>query len=187
MGKPRQRATKVIALPRPVESLIHLVRGEKVMLDSDLAGLYEVSTKRLNEAVKRNHSRFPARFMFQLTREEAAPLRSQIATASKRNIRYQPLAFTEHGVVMLSSILNSERAVQMSILVVEAFVRMRELIATNKDIAARVEKLERGHERTASVIEVLVEDIDRLGRKVERITAPSPYGKRRIGYIIDED
>lgn len=187
MGKPLPRAAKINTLPQPVESLIHIIRGQKVMLDSDLARLYEVPTKRLNEAVKRNRSRFPARFMFELTPAEARALRSQFATASKRNVRYQPLAFTEHGVVMLSSVLNSDRAIQMGILVVEAFVRMRELIATNRDIAARVEKLERSQERTGSVIEVLVEDIDQLGQKIERITAPSPYRKRRIGYIIDED
>jgi hypothetical protein len=187
MGNSRSTRAKIISLHQPVESLIHHVRGQKVMLDSDLARLYGVPTGRLNEAVKRNRSRFPTRFMFRLTSQEAAAMRSQIAIASKRNIRYQPLAFTEHGVVMLSSVLNSERAIQMGILVVEAFVRMRELIAANKDIAARVEKLERGHQRTGSVIEVLVEDIDRLGRKVDRITAPSPYSKRRIGYITDGD
>lgn len=88
---------------------------------------------------------------------------------------------------MLSTVLRSERAVQMSIAVIHAFVRLRELMVAHKDIAARVEKLERGQERAASVIEVLAEDIDRLGQKVQNITAPSPYRKRRIGYIIDED
>jgi hypothetical protein len=184
MPKTRQSAALTA---RPVESLIHVIRGQKVMLDADLAQLYGVPAKRLNEAVKRNPSRFPSHFMFKLTLEEANVMRSQFATASKRNVRYQPLAFTEHGVVMLSAVLNSERAIQMSIVVVSAFVRLRELIASNKDIAARVEKLERGHERTASVIEILVEDIDRLARKVEQVKPPSPYGKRRIGYIIDDD
>src|SRR5262249_16016843 len=101
--------------------------------------------------------------------------------------RYLPYAFTEHGVVMLSSVLNSKRAIQTNLLIIRAFVRMRELIATNKDIAARVEKLERGHERVSSIIEVLVEDIDRVGRKLETTKAPAPYSKRRIGYIIDTD
>jgi hypothetical protein len=187
MRKTPIRPAKRIVLPRPVESLIHVIRGQKVMLDSDLAHLYDVETKRLNEAVARNPERFPARFMFQLTQEESNVIRSQIATASKRNVRYQPLAFTEYGVVMLSSVLNSERAVRMGIVVVEAFVRLRELMATNKDIANRVEKLERSHDRTASVIEVLVEDIDRLGRKVEQIKPPSPYSRRRIGYITEEE
>ena len=154
------------------------------MLDSDLAELYGVETRRLNEAVKRNAERFPTTFMFRLTDAEAAAMRSQIATSSKRRIKYQPLVFTEHGVVMLSSVLNSPRAVQMSILVVEAFVRMRELIASNKDIAARVEKLERSHDRTASVIEVLVDEIDGLAHEVKRMKAlPSSPG-RKIGFDL---
>ena len=98
-----------------------------------------------------------------------------------------PHAFTEHGVVMLCSVLNSEPAIQMNLLIVRAFVRMRELIASNKDIAARVEKLERGHERAASVIEVLVEDIDRLAHEVGDMKALPPVTKRKIGFFIDED
>lgn len=189
MPKPQKRSAKRVVLPLPVESLIHVIRGQKVMLDSDLARLYGVETKRLNEAVARNQPRFPPRFMFQLTQAELRNLRSQSATSNKGRggRRYLPNVFTEHGVVMLSSVLNSERAVRMGIVVVEAFVRLRELIATNKDIAARVEKLERGHDRTASVIEVLVEDIDRLGRKVEQFKGPSPYSRRRIGYITEDD
>ena len=111
-------------------------------------------------------------------------MRSQIVTASKRNIRYQPLAFTEYGVVMLSAVLNSDRAIQMSILVVDAFVRMRELIASNKDIAARVEKLERSYDRSASVIEILVEDIDRLAHEVKEMKALPPATKRKIGFDL---
>jgi ORF6N domain len=172
---------------RPVESLIHVIRRQKVMLDADLAQLYGVSTKAFNQGIRRNKERFPEDFMFQLTPQEAAILRSQFVTASKRNIRFQPLAFTEHGVAMLSAVLRSERAVQMSISIIRAFVRMRELVAFNKDIAARVEKLERGHDRTASVIEVLVEDIDRLAREVKDMKALPPVTKRRIGFIIDED
>jgi hypothetical protein len=159
------------------------------MLDSDLAALYEVSTKRLNEAVKRNLRRFPEEFMFQLTEEERESLRSQIATSNngRGGRRYSPYVFTEYGVVMLSSVLHSERAIQVNILIVRAFIRMRELIASNKDIAARVEKLERGHDRTGSVIEVLVEDIDRLAREVGDMKALPPVTKRKIGFFIDED
>ena len=113
--------------------------------------------------------RITATFMFRLTNAEAATMRSQIATSSKRTIKYQLLVFTEHGVVMLSSVLNSPRAIQMSIMVVEAFVRLREMIAANKDIATRVEKLERSHDRTGSVIEVLVDAIDRLAREVKQM------------------
>jgi hypothetical protein len=154
------------------------------MLDTDLAALYGVPTNRLNEAVKRNMSRFPETFMFRLSATESNVMRSQIATASKRNIRFQPLAFTEHGVVMLSAVLNSPRAVEMSILVVDAFVRMRQLIAHNKDIAARVETLERGHDRSASVIEILVEDIDRLAYEVKTMRALPTPSKRKIGFDL---
>jgi hypothetical protein len=156
------------------------------MLDVDLAALYDVQTKRLNEAVRRNPTRFPASFMFQLTTEEASNLRSQIATSSALHggRRYAPYVFTEHGVVMLSAMLNSPRAVEMSIRVVHAFVHMRELIATNKDIAARVEKLERSHDRTASVIEVLVEDIDRLAEDVRQMKALPATPKRKIGFDL---
>jgi hypothetical protein len=158
------------------------------MLDTDLAALYEVETFNLNKAVKRNKERFPEEFMFQLTREEAANLKFQTGMSSWGGRRTSPYAFTEHGVAMLSSVLRSRRAIDMNIHIVKAFVRLREIAAHHKDLASRIEKLERGHSRTASVIEVLIEDIDRLGRKVEQIrTPPSPYSRRRIGFIIDDD
>lgn len=186
---PQKRPAKVPATTKPVEALIHVVRGQKVMLDSDLAALYEVSTKRLNEAVKRNLSRFPPNFMFRLTAEETAALRSQFATSNvgRGGRRNSPYAFTEHGVVMLSSVLNSPRAIEMSIVVVNAFVRIRELIASNKDLAARIEKLERGHERTASVIEILVEDIDRLAGEVQQMKVLPPGKKYKIGFDVGRD
>jgi phage regulator Rha-like protein len=102
-------------------------------------------------------------------------------------LRHSPFVFTQEGVAMLSAVLRSDRAVQMSIAIVRTFVRMRELMAANKDIAARVEKLERGHDRTASVIEVWVEDIDRLAREVKDMKALPPATKRRIGFIIDDE
>jgi len=166
-----------VLLPRPIEHHIYVVRGRKVMLDADLAGLYGVETRRLNETVKRNAERFPETFMFRLTHAEAATLRSQFATSSKRRIKYQPLVFTEHGVVMLSAVLNSARAVQMSIMVVQAFVRLREMIAANKNLAARVEKLEQGHRQTASIIEVLVDEI-------EHMKALPPPSRRKIGFDL---
>jgi len=126
--------------------------------------------------------------MFQLTAEEVNSLRSQFATSNegRGGRRYLPYAFTEHGVVMLSSVLNSERAIQMSILVVNAFVRMRELIAANKDLSTRIDKLERGHNRTASVIEVLVEDIDRLAGEVKQMKTLPPTPRRRIGFRLEK-
>jgi hypothetical protein len=181
--KPR----KDLAAHRPVEKLIHVIRGQKVMLDTDLAALYGVTTKAFNQAIKRNAARFPEDFMFRLNDRETAVLRSQIVTASKRNIRYQPLAFTEHGVAMLSAALHSDRAIQMSINIIRAFIRMRELIASNKDIAARVKELERGHERAASVIEVLAEDIDRLAHEVKEMKALPPVTKRKIGFRLGDD
>ncbi len=157
------------------------------MLDADLAALYEVPTRSLNQAVRRNMSRFPEDFMFQLSKEELENWRSQIVTSNpgaKMGLRRAPYAFTEHGVVMLSAVLTSARAVAMSIAVVRAFVRMRELIATSKDVATRLERLERGHEQTGTVIEVLVEDIDRLAREVRQMkTMPSSPG-RKIGFDL---
>jgi phage regulator Rha-like protein len=112
------------------------------MLDSDLAELYQVETRALVQSVKRNVERFPGDFMFQLTTEEADAMRSQTVIASKRNVRYRPYAFTEHGVAMLSAVLKSDRAVRMSIFIVRAFVQLRELLATNKELARKVEQLE---------------------------------------------
>ena len=174
-----------------MEDLIHVVRGRRVMFDADLAALYEVPTKALNQAMRRNMERFPEDFAFQLSKEELENWRSQIVTSNfsaRMALRRPPYAFTQEGIAMLSSVLRSERAVQMNITIMRAFVRLRELMAVHKDIAARVEKLERGQERVASVIEVLVEDIDRLGRKIEQIRPPVPaYTRRRVGFVTDNE
>jgi hypothetical protein len=157
---------------------IYLIRGQKVMLDSDLAELYQVPTKALNQAVKRHFDRFPADFMLRLTREEMQNVMwSQSVTSSKkrRRISHLPLAFTEHGVAMLSSVLASARAVQMNILIIRAFVRIRELLASNKELAARVEQLEAGQKDHASIIGLLAKEIDTLKR------LPEPK-KRPIGF-----
>jgi ORF6N domain len=169
-------------LPRPIEHHIYVIRGQKVMLDADLAALYEVETKMLNRAVRRNPERFPEHFMFQLTAQEADSLRYQIGTSKtgRGGRRYLPYVFTEHGVVMLSAVLNSARAVQMSIMVVQSFVRLREMIAANKDLAARVEKLEHGQRQTVSIFEVLVDEI-------EQMKALPPVTKRRIGFRLGDD
>jgi hypothetical protein len=125
---------------------IHFVRGQRVILDSALAALYEVPTKALNQAVRRNQDRFPEDFAFQLSAEELTPLaahrRSQSVTGSRRNVRHRPWAFTEHGVTMLASLLRSDRAIRMSIAIVRAFVRMRELLASHAEIAHRIDALE---------------------------------------------
>ena len=127
-----------------IKNLIYEIRGYKVMLDSDLADLYEVPTKRLNEAVKRNITRFPSNFMFQLNEEDLLDLRSQIATSSSKHggRRYMPYVFTEQGVAMLSSVLNSEKAIQINIQIMNTFVQMRQWAMENKDLARRVAELE---------------------------------------------
>ncbi len=137
------------------------------MLDSDLADLYLVPTKSLNLAVRRNFSRFPPDFMFQLTKEEAEALRFQIetskaATDGRGGRRYLPYAFTEHGAAMLSSVLRSERAVQMNILIVRAFIKLRDMLLTHKEFAARIDALEANQQNHASVINVLAAEIDEL-------------------------
>jgi len=135
------------------------------MLDSDLSDLYQVPTKVLNQAVRRNLDRFPADFMFQLSKEEAGALRSQFVTLEKgrgRFGKYRPNAFIEHGVAMLSSVLRSKRAVQMNIFIIRAFVQIRELLATNKELAARVEKLEANQKKHASIIGIPVNEIEYL-------------------------
>ena len=157
---------------------IHRFRGLKVMIDSDLAGLYQVPTSRLNEAVKRNSDRFPCDFMFQLSKDELKNWISQIAisnSAAKMGLRKPPYAFTELGVAMLSSVLTSKRAVQMNILIMRAFVQIRELLANNKDLAMRVEVLESTQRDHASIIGSLAEEIDDL--KI----LPEP-SKRPIGF-----
>jgi hypothetical protein len=175
---------------QPIESLIHVIRGQKVMLDFDLARLYEMPTKVFNQAVRRNRERFPEDFAFQLSRPELETWRSQIVTSNpsaKMGLRRPPLVFTQEGVAMLSAVLRTYRAVQMSIAIVRTFVRMRELMESSREIAGRVEKLERSHHRTESVIEGLVDDIDRLAREVTDMKSTPPSKKRRIGFVIDDD
>jgi hypothetical protein len=128
----------------PVESRILFLRHQRVILDADLAALYGSPVKRFNEQVKRNHERFPSDFMFHLTSKEHHALRSQFATSNKGRggRRYSPYAFTEHGAIMAATVLNSERAVQMSVFVVRAFVRLREMLATNRRLAGKIDELE---------------------------------------------
>ena len=125
-----------------IKNLIYTIRGHRVMLDSDLASLYEVETKRLNEAVKRNIKRFPDNFMFQLSKDEWQNLRSQFATFSNDARKYLPYVFTEQGVAMLSSVLRSEKAIQINIQIMNTFVRMRQWAIENKELASRLAELE---------------------------------------------
>jgi len=135
----------VILLPvEIIQSKIYLIRSQKVMLDRDLSELYGVSTRRLKEQVRRNLKRFPEDFMFELTWEEAESLRSQIATLKRgEHIKYLPYAFTEQGVAMLSSVLNSDRAIEINIQIMRVFTKLRELMSAHKDLARKIEDLER--------------------------------------------
>lgn len=166
-----------LVLTKKVDSTILFLRGQKVILDVDLAELYGVSVKRLNEQVKRNIRRFPSDFLFRLTRSEFSNLRSQFATSSSDHggRRYLPHAFTEHGAIMAATVLNSKRAIEMSIFVVRAFVRMREASAANRQIEAKLGELERRLESHDGDIQELVEAIREL-------MAPEPVNPRRIGF-----
>lgn len=137
-----------------IENVIFFVRGERVMFDADLAALYAVETKTLNRAVKRNVKRFPVDFMFQLTTKEAATLRCQIGTSKvgRGGRRYLPYVFTEQGVAMLSSVLNSERAVMVNVEIMRAFVRLREMLASNADLARKLHELESKYDRHFRVV-----------------------------------
>src|SRR2546421_5199332 len=172
-----------------LEGAIHLIRGQRVMLDSDLAMIYGVTTKRLNEQLKRNRPRFPADFAFQLTVQEFRNLKSQIATSSLRSQlvtssshggkRKLPWVFSEHGALMLASVLNSAIAVQASVRVVRAFVRLREMVAANAQLAAKLKELER---RFDSHDEAIVD----LFAALKRLLEPESKAKREIGFHVRE-
>ena len=176
---------------RNIDNEIHLVRGQRVMLDSVLAEIYGVSTKRLNEQLKRNRKRFPADFAFQLTAQEfmnlksqfatsSSDLRSQIATSSAHGgKRKAPWVFTEHGAIMLASVLKSDIAIQASVRVVRAFVRLREMVAANAQLAAKLKELER---RLDSHDEAIVDLFAALNRLLE----PPEKPKRKIGFHVRE-
>jgi phage regulator Rha-like protein len=172
---PKRRLAPVVL----VESRILFLRHNRVILDSHPADLYGVSVKRLNEQVKRNRERFPSDFVFQLSTREQTALRSQIATSSQRHggRRYPPYAFTEHGAIMAATVLNSKRAIQMSVFVVRAFVRMREMLANNRQLAAKIYELEGHLETHDTAIQDLVEAIREL-------TTPPGTPRRKIGFRL---
>ena len=177
--------------PEHLARLVVLVRGEKALLDADLADLYGVATKVLNQAVKRNLDRFPADFMFQLTPEEwepmrsqavtstvgSAPMRSQAVTASRRNVGALPNAFTEQGVAMLSSVLRSQRAVEVNIAIMRTFVQLRRLMDSNRDLARRIEALETRYDEQFSQV------FDAIKQLIADDQARKAMPKRRIGFV----
>ncbi len=165
-----------------MDSQIHLIRGQRVMLDSDLAAIYGVPTMRLNEQFKRNRQRFPADFAFQLTQDEFANLISQFAISSSHGGRRKlPWVFTEHGAIMLAAILNSKRAVEMSVFVVRAFVQMREVLLGNKQPGAKLAALEA---RVGGHDEVIADLITAIRKLLEAPTEEKP--KREISFHLRE-
>jgi len=164
-----------------IESKIYLIRGHKVMLDSDLAELYGVETRALVQAVKRNIGRFPQDFMFQLNNQEVITLRSQIviSKSGKGGRRFIPYVFTEQGVAMLSSVLNSERAILVNIAIMRAFVKLREILSVNKELAHKLVQLERKIEKHDTEIKVIFDAIRQL------MAAPEPKEKK-IGFRVKE-
>jgi len=161
-----------------IEQKIYLIRGQKVMLDKDLAKLYGVPTKRLNEQVRRNLKRFPSDFAFLLTKQEAMVLRSQFATSRWGGQRYLPYVFTEQGVAMLSTVLKSEKAIQVNIAIMRAFVKLRYILSTNKELAYKLKELEQKIEKHDTEIQGIFEAIRQL-------MAPPDKPKRRIGFHLD--
>lgn len=162
-----------------IDKSIYLIRDQKVLLDEDLARLYQVRTKAPVQAVKRNINRFPDDFMFQLTIEEYSALRSQIVTLSgKAGRRALPYAFTEHGVAMLSSVLNSNRAVEVNIAIVRTFIKMRQMIQTNKELSERLNQMERKYN---AEFKVVFNSIRELIEKKPRLLVDPPK-KHKLGF-----
>ena len=161
-----------------VEKKIYLIRGHRVMLDSDLALLYGVTTKSFNKSIRRNMDRFPEDFMIQLTHDEFNFLRFQIGTSKKGRggRRYLPLAFTEQGVAMLSSILNSKKAIQVNIAIMRTFVKLRQILSTHKDLAQKLDELEKRIKNHDTDIGTIFEAIRQL------MEPPPEKAKRRIGF-----
>ena len=168
-----------------IEKSIYLVRGQKVMLDRDLAELYGVETKVLKQAVRRNNKRFPEDFMFELTKHENQSLRSQNVTLKRgQHSKYLPFVFTEQGVAMLSSVLNSDRAIQVNILIMRAFVRLREMLASHKDLERKFEALEKKYDKQFKIvfdaIRVLMSEDEKPKRKIGfKVKEPKAgYGRK---------
>ena len=159
-----------------IASKIYLIRGIKVMLDRDLAELYGVETKVLKQAVRRNIDRFPADFMFELTKDEFNNLRSQIVTSSWGGARYLPMAFSEHGVLMLSSVLNSERAVQVNIQIMRTFTKLREMMATHSDLKRKIESMEKKYDKQFQIV----------FEAIKQLLSEEDKPKKKIGFTVKE-
>ena len=183
--------SRLIPKPENLAPLVLAIRGEKVLLDADIAGLYGVETKVLNQAVKRNIDRFPADFMFQLTTGEwermrsqtvtsssmASPMRSQVVTASRRKISAVPYAFTEQGIAMLSSVLRSPRAVEVNIAIMRTFVQLRRLMDSNRDLARKIEAMEMRYDEQFSAV------FDAIKQLIADDQARKAKPRRSIGFV----
>jgi predicted DNA binding protein len=190
------RKNATLAPAGRIDHRIIVIRGDRVLLDADLAELYGVAAKRLNEQVRRNLDRFPGDFMFQLTDQELRVLRSQIATSNEHppgrgGRRYAPYAFTEHGALMAATILNSPRAVEVSVYVVRAFVRLREVLASHKDLAKTLEELEKKTEVLALKHDQLATSTRAQFREViealRALMSPPEPKKRPIGFVTPKE
>ena len=174
-----KKSEQLIPLER-ISSKIYLIRGEKVLLDSDLAELYGVETKRLKEAVRRNINRFPVDFMYQINRDEYDSLRSQIASLKRgQHSKYLPFVFTEQGVAMLSSVLNSERAIQVNIAIMRAFVQMRKFLQSNDELAKKLKKLENETRRKFADQQ---EQIKLIFEAIKELMTEKQSPQRKIGF-----
>ena len=167
--------------PENIAPLVHMVRAERVLFDFDIARLYGVATRSLNQAVKRNRDRFPEDFMFQLTRQEAESLsasRSQTVILKRgQNIKYLPYAFTEQGVAMLSSVLRSPRAVEVNIAIMRTFVQLRRLMDSNRQLARKIEAMEKKYDEQFGVV------FDPIKRLIAEDDARKSHPRRRIGFV----
>ena len=167
-----------LILQEDIASIIHFIRGKKIMLDKDLAGLYEVSTSVLNQAVKRNKDRFPKDFMFRLSNKEAKFLRSQFVILKQGgHIKYLPYAFTEQGVAMLSGVLQSKRAIVVNVAIMRAFVKLRKTLSAHKELAYKLNQLE--HK-----IEKHDEEIQSIFKAIRQLMLPPEKSKRKVGFQI---
>ncbi|MFZ2654852.1 MAG: ORF6N domain-containing protein [Victivallales bacterium] len=172
--------TKQKTVIEKIDLLIHVMRGKNIMLDYDLARLYGVETKQLKRAVQRNSKRFPDDFMFQLDRQELASLRCQFGTSSHGGVRYLPLAFTEQGVAMLSGILNSARAIEMNISIMRAFVQLRHLTVSSRELALEIDKIKSRLDKHDKDTDIIFESLDRL------LNFPAPP-RRKIGFSENQE
>lgn len=174
-----RRTVGSYARPEHVATLVRLVRGEKVLLDANLAVLYGVTTKALNQAVKRNRHRFPDDFMFQLTADEWEGMRSQIVTSSqsRRRSTHLPYAFTEQGVAMLSSVLRSRRAVEVNIAIMRTFVQLRRLMDSNRGLARKIARMEKRYDEQFAVV------FDAIKKLIAVDEARRAQPRRRIGFL----